>query len=94
MEQNDTARATIEAMSHNQLAFSVDCVIFGYGEEGLKILLVECKLPPYVGTWSLLGDFVRREEDLDTSVQRAFLRGTFRRIICHYPQAGTSCPVC
>lgn len=53
-----------------KLAFSVDCVIFGYSESGLSVLLVECNVPPYEGRWSLLGDLVRTSEDLDGAVHR------------------------
>lgn len=67
---DDSVRTTKAAIAKYQLAFSVDCVIFGYGEEGLKILLVQCNLPPYIGKWSLLGDFVRPEEGIDEAADR------------------------
>jgi len=50
-------------------------VIFGYDQESLKILLVECKLPPYEGKWSLLGDFVLQSENINEAA---------RRILKHY----------
>lgn len=54
-----------------KLAFSVDCVLFGYGDKELKVLLVECQVPPYEGSWSLLGDLVSPDEDLDEAAYRA-----------------------
>lgn len=51
-------------------AFTVDCVIFGYNEEDLKVLTIECNMEPYVGMYSLLGDFVRQEETLDDAAKR------------------------
>jgi len=68
--ENNSVRSTLKAINENKLSFSVDCVIFGYGDEGLKILLLECNLPPYIGKWSLLGDFVRVNEDLHTAAYR------------------------
>ena len=70
MSTSDTVRRTREALKKYRVSFSVDCVIFGYGEEKLNILLVECDLPPYEGTWSLLGDFLRDDEDLDSAANR------------------------
>ena len=53
-------------MKHNfQFAHSVDCVIFGYDGGVLKVLLIESDLPQYKGQWSLLGDLLRPDEDLD-----------------------------
>ena len=76
MKRNPTVQSTMVAMDQCQVAFSVDCVILGYDQEGLKILLVECKLPPYEGMWSLLGDFVYPEEDIDAAAKRVLLRYT------------------
>lgn len=76
MSVDQTVENTLRAMRDCQVALSVDCVIFGYDQEGLKILLVECNLPPYQGTWSLLGDFVLQDEDLDEAAQRVLKRYT------------------
>ena len=32
--------------------------------------MVECDLPPYEGSWSLLGDFLRDDEELDSAANR------------------------
>lgn len=61
---------TLQFLAQNRIALSVDCVIFGYGEEGLKVLLLECDLPQYAGLWSLLGDFVKPDEDLSQAAYR------------------------
>lgn len=70
MVENSSVTSTLKAISENKLSFSVDCVIFGYGDAGLKILLLECNLPPYLDKWSLLGDFVKTNEDLQTAAYR------------------------
>lgn len=48
-----------------KIAISVDCVIFGYSEKFLKILLIKSDLEEFQGLWSLLGDLVKPDEDLE-----------------------------
>jgi len=93
MDHNSATGATLKAMEKHRLAFSVDCVIFGYGEEGLKILLLECSLPQYAGQWSLLGDFVHPEEDLEVAAHRVLKRYTgleniFLEQVCTFGKSG------
>lgn len=76
MHNTPSVQSAIRAMQRNMLALSVDCVIFGYGEEGLKILLLECDLPQFHGQWSLLGDFVQPKEDIDAAAYRVLKRYT------------------
>ena len=70
MNTQNTVTSTLRAMDECKVALSVDCVIFGYDQEGLKVLLVECNLPPYEGKWSLLGDFVLTDENIDNAAGR------------------------
>ena len=35
---------------------SVDCVIFGYDQDSLKVLLIKRGVDPYVDYWALPGD--------------------------------------
>lgn len=65
-----------EVESSNRIALSVDCVIFGFDENKLKVLLIRSDLKKYVGKWSLLGDLVRPDEDLDTSAYRILKQRT------------------
>lgn len=51
-------------------AVSVDCVIFGFDENTLKVLLIKSDLPEFRDQWSLLGDLVGLGEDLDTASYR------------------------
>ena len=52
-----------EVESTNKIALSVDCVIFGFDESKLKVLLIRSDLKKYAGKWSLLGDLVFPKED-------------------------------
>ncbi|MEL6986244.1 MAG: NUDIX domain-containing protein, partial [Bacteroidota bacterium] len=54
----------------SKAAISVDCVVFGYDETGLKILLIDCNMPPHVGQMSIVGDLVRSYETLDQAASR------------------------
>jgi 8-oxo-dGTP diphosphatase len=49
---------------------TVDCVIFGFEENKLKVLLIESDLEVFAGKHSLLGDFVKDNEELDDAAYR------------------------
>lgn len=51
-------------------AFTVDCVIFGFDEADLKILLIKRGEEPYTNHWALPGHFVRVSEDLPAAAVR------------------------
>jgi 8-oxo-dGTP diphosphatase len=57
-------------------AVSVDCVIFGYDENHLHVLLLESDMPPFEGKYSLVGDLVTPLENLDESAKRVLLQRT------------------
>jgi 8-oxo-dGTP diphosphatase len=65
-----------EVQSINKLALSVDCVIFGFDENKLKVLLIRSDLKKYQGKWSLLGDLVMPEEGLDEAAYRILKQRT------------------
>jgi 8-oxo-dGTP diphosphatase len=65
--------AALEKISHLDyfnIAISVDCVIFGYDNKELKVLLIESDLEEFSGLYSLLGDLVRPDEDLESASYR------------------------
>lgn len=51
-------------------ALTVDCVVFGFDETDLKVLLIERALEPFKGRWALPGGFVRMDETLDDAARR------------------------
>jgi 8-oxo-dGTP diphosphatase len=53
-----------------QIAISVDCVIFGFDNNELKVLLIKSDLESFRDKWSLLGDLVRPDENLDHASYR------------------------
>jgi 8-oxo-dGTP diphosphatase len=65
--------AEIEKISHLDyfnIAISVDCVIFGYDKKELRVLLIKSDLEEFSGLYSLLGDLIRTDEDLDAASYR------------------------
>lgn len=49
---------------------SVDCIIFGFREGELSLLLLKRNFPPAMGQWSLAGGFVRSGESVDAAAGR------------------------
>jgi hypothetical protein len=71
--------AEIEKISHSEyfnIGVSVDCVIFGYDNKELKVLLIKSDLEEFIGLWSLLGDLVRPDEDLESAPYRVLKERT------------------
>ncbi|HEX6332728.1 MAG TPA: NUDIX domain-containing protein, partial [Flavisolibacter sp.] len=71
--------AAAEKSSHSEyfnIAVSVDCVIFGYGDKQLKVLLIKSDLKEFAGLYSLLGDLVRPDEDIEQAPYRVLRERT------------------
>ena len=49
---------------------AVDCIIFGFDGEVLKLLLIKRGFQPEKGNWSLMGGFVQDNESLDQAANR------------------------
>src|SRR5687768_16862327 len=65
--------AEIEKITHLDyfnIAISIDCVIFGYDDKELKVLLQKSDFEEFEGLYSLLGDLIRPDEDLDAASYR------------------------
>ncbi len=65
-----------EIGKNNGIALSVDCVIFGFDENTLKVLLIRSDFKKFAGKWSLLGDLVKPSEELDAAAYRILLERT------------------
>lgn len=51
-------------------ALTVDCVVFGFDEGALKVLLIRRGIEPFKNAWALPGGFVRTDETLDAAALR------------------------
>ena len=59
-----------------KVLLSVDCIIFGFDNNKLKILIGRRQLDPGRGEWSLYGGFVRSDESLDEAANRTLFELT------------------
>ena len=55
---------------HPKFHVAVDCIIFGFQQGTLKVLLQRRAFEPRLGEWSLMGGFVKRDEDIDEAAVR------------------------
>lgn len=55
---------------HSKIWVAVDCIIFGFDEGKLKILIGRRKMNPGRGQWSLYGGFVAENESIDDCAKR------------------------
>jgi ADP-ribose pyrophosphatase YjhB (NUDIX family) len=49
---------------------AVDCIIFGYDGQELKLLVIKRSFEPELGRWSLMGGFVQPEESSENAAFR------------------------
>lgn len=66
---------------YTKVLVSVDCIIFGFDEGKLKILIGRRKYNPGRGEWSLYGGFVAADEDVDDAAKRTLYELTGMRHI-------------
>jgi len=66
---------------HSKVFVSVDCIIFGFEENKLKILIGKRQMDPGRGEWSLYGGFVRIDESVDNAANRTLFELTGMRNI-------------
>lgn len=56
--------------TEDKVLLAVDCIIFGFDGEDLKILLIKRDFEPEKGKWSLVGGFLKKEENLENAAIR------------------------
>ncbi|WP_076381048.1 NUDIX hydrolase [Filimonas lacunae] len=54
----------------NKMLIAVDCIIFGFDGQELKLLLIKRGFDPEKGRWSLMGGFVQPKESLEDAATR------------------------
>ena len=55
---------------HSQVWVSVDCIVFGFEKNKLKLLVGRRQMDPGRGEWSLYGGFVKTNESLEDAASR------------------------
>ncbi len=53
-----------------KLLAAVDCIIFGFDGQELKLLIIKRSFEPMKGKWSLMGGFIGPEESADVAANR------------------------
>ena len=53
-----------------KVLLAVDCIIFGFDKEELKVLLIKRDFEPEKGKWSLVGGFMKQDETLESAARR------------------------
>lgn len=62
--------------NHHKYFVAVDCVIFGYRNEELCLLLYPRSFEPSRGSWSLMGGFIQNNESSDDAAKRVLNQTT------------------
>ena len=55
---------------HPKFHLAVDCIIFGFDDGVLSLLLLKRNFEPAKGEWSLMGGFVNEDESVDEAAAR------------------------
>lgn len=77
LQQLKTAETEkISHLDYFNIGISVDCVILGYEDKELKVLLIKSDMQEFSGLYSLLGDFIRPDEDLEAASYRVLKERT------------------
>jgi 8-oxo-dGTP diphosphatase len=66
---------------NSSIKVAVDAIVFGYSKtDGVSVLLIQRKYPPFKDLWALPGGFVMEEESLEKAVQRELEEETGIRV--------------
>jgi 8-oxo-dGTP diphosphatase len=55
---------------------AVDCIIFGYDGEEIKLLVIQRGFEPFKGKWSLVGGFIKENESIEDAASRILINLT------------------
>lgn len=59
-----------------RMLVAVDCIIFGFDGQDMKLLLVQRAMEPEKGKWSLMGGFVQPDESFEEAASRVLKKLT------------------
>ena len=57
-------------VQQDKMYVATDCIIFGFDDGKLKLLIFKRRVEPLMGEWSLIGSFVKIDEDVDEAAKR------------------------
>ena len=67
---------TVYYSKHSKVYVAVDCIIFGFDEGHLRVLIGKRQMDPGRGEWSLYGGFVGINESVDDAASRTLFELT------------------
>lgn len=60
----------LKYQGQTRILVAVDCIIFGFDGENIKLLLIQRGFEPKAQSWSLMGGFLQSHETLDIAANR------------------------
>ena len=71
------------AFYQNETKFyvAVDCIILGFDQKELNVLLYKRKFEPMMGQWSLMGGFIKAGESIEEAASRVLTDDLGERVI-------------
>lgn len=69
-----SARNNINYIDAKPVKVAVDCIIFGFDETEIKLLLMKRAIDPGKGMWSLLGGMLLEDESADEAASRVLTK--------------------
>ena len=82
----------IRYSGQSRLLMAVDCLIFGFDQGRLKLLLIQRAIDPDRRHWSLIGGFLQKQETLDNAAKRILLKMTGLQDVYMEPVSAFSDP--
>ncbi|SDW53311.1 ADP-ribose pyrophosphatase YjhB, NUDIX family [Lutibacter oricola] len=62
--------------TQQKILIAVDCIIFGFVANKLKLLLFKRKIEPFRGDWSLIGAFIKNDQSIDDGAKQILFETT------------------
>lgn len=70
-EKQETTAGPLDLYQQkDKMYVATDCIIFGFDAGNLKLLLFKRRVAPLKGEWSLIGSFVKLDEDVSAAAKR------------------------
>lgn len=62
--------------AQDKILIATDCIIFGFDNQSIKLLVFKRKVAPFAGEWSLIGSFVKNNESVNDAAKRVLRETT------------------
>lgn len=72
----NTRKTSVEYVKQEKYLVAVDCIIFGFDSESIKLLLFKRRVEPLKGSLSLIGSFIKKDLNLNDSAKKVLEEST------------------